>query len=188
MRVAIYGGSFDPPHVAHALAVAYLLVVGRFDRVVVVPVHAHAFDKSLAPFPDRVAMCERMLDFTSRAEVSRVEESLLPPNYTLHTVEALAAAHPDWQLALVVGSDVLAETHRWHRFDRIQQLAPLHVLGRQGHPHPAAPPAVLPEVSSTHVRQLLSRPSSPAIDRELAALLPARVLDYLRSHRIYPCA
>ncbi len=187
MRVAVYGGSFDPPHVAHALAVAYLLVAGRFERVVAVPVFSHAFDKALAPFDDRVRMCELALGFTPRAEVSRVEERLEPPSYTLHTVERLAREHPDWRLELVVGSDVLGETHRWHQFSRLVDLAPLHVLGRRGFPHPEAPPAVLPEVSSTRVRALLASPPSPEVERELGALVPGAVLDHVRTRRLYQC-
>ncbi len=187
MHVAIYGGSFDPPHVAHALAVAYLLVVGRFERVVVVPVHSHAFDKSLAPFDDRVRMCELALAFTTRVEVSRVEERLEPPSYTLHTVQQLAREHPAWRLRLVVGADVLGETPRWHQFSRLVELAPLYVLGRQGFPHPEAPPPVLPEVSSTEIRALLARPPSPEVDRLLGALVPAAVLDHVRARRLYAC-
>jgi nicotinate-nucleotide adenylyltransferase len=188
MRVALYGGSFDPPHVAHVLAVAYLLAIGRFERVVVVPVHAHAFDKALAPYEDRVRMCELAFAFSPRIEVSRVEERLGGPSYTLRTIELLASEQPDWQLELVVGSDVLGETHRWHRFDRIQALSPLFVLGRRGHPHPAAPPAVLPEVSSTYVRNLMGEPVTPSVERELGVLVPAPVLEHARARGLYACA
>ena len=57
-RVAIFGGSFNPPHVAHALAVVYALSVAPIDEVLVVPVFRHPFSKELAPFEDRVRMCE----------------------------------------------------------------------------------------------------------------------------------
>ncbi|MBN2192457.1 MAG: nicotinate-nicotinamide nucleotide adenylyltransferase [Polyangiaceae bacterium] len=187
MRVALYGGSFDPPHVAHVLAVVYLRIVGRFDRVVVVPVYFHAFDKALAPFDERVRMCELAFDSLREVEVSRVEERLHPPSYTLHTIEQLILENPTWRFELVVGSDVLGETHKWHCFERIQELAPLFVLGRQGHPHPIAPPAVLPEVSSSHVRSLLRGARVGAADRELSALVPADVLDYVQRRGLYRC-
>jgi nicotinate-nucleotide adenylyltransferase len=182
MRVAIYGGSFDPPHVSHVLAVAYALAVGGFERVVVVPVFHHAFDKELTSFDDRVRMCELALAALP-AEVSRVEQQLAPPSYTLHTVERLAVDHPEWELSLVVGSDVLHESQKWHRFDRLVELAPLFVLGRAGHEHSAAPPPVLPEVSSTLIRELLR--ARPPLDQRALALVPRAVLQYIERHGLY---
>ncbi len=181
MKVAVYGGSFDPPHVSHVLAAAYALAIGDFDRVVVVPVFQHAFDKELTAFQHRVRMCE--LAFAALpVDVSMVERDLAPPSYTLHTIERLLTEHPAWQPSLVVGSDVLHESHKWHRFDRLVALAPLFVLGRAGHPHPDAPPPVLPEVSSTEVRELLRR---RPLDPRASALVPASVVRYAEVNGLY---
>ena len=182
MKVAVYGGSFDPPHVSHVLAVAYVLAVGGFERVIVVPVFRHAFDKALAPFEHRVRMCELALRGLP-VEVSRVEERLAPPSYTLHTVQQLADDHPGWELSLVVGSDVLHETHKWHRFDRLVELSPLFVLGRAGHDHVGAPPSVLPEVSSSEVRELLRQ--RPPLDPRVRALVPQEVIHHIETHGLY---
>src|SRR5688572_21772618 len=114
MDVAFYGGSFDPPHVAHVLAASYVLATGAFERVLVVPVPAHALDKRLAPFEDRVEMCELALGWLPGVEVSRIEQSLPLPSRTLYTLKALKSAHPDWSLRLVIGADVLLETQKWH--------------------------------------------------------------------------
>jgi len=56
--VAIFGGSFDPPHISHVLAAVYASKVGGFEQVLVVPVFEHAFAKQLTPFAHRVALCE----------------------------------------------------------------------------------------------------------------------------------
>ena len=185
MRVALFGGSFDPPHVSHVLATVYLRSAGDFDRVLVVPVFRHAFDKSPVPFEHRVRMARIALGWVPGVEVSPIEQQLPPPNYTLHTVEHILAEHPDWSLHLVVGSDVLHETHRWHQFDRLVELAPLYVLGRAGHPHPAAPAAVLPALSSSQVRELLASRDDPAVWDELLRLVPRAVLEYLTLHGLY---
>src|SRR5262245_26957550 len=103
MRVAFYGGSFDPPHVAHVLAAAYMLAVG-FERVLVVPVFGHAFDKVLAPFEHRVKMCELCLSPFAGVEVSSIEASLGKPSRTLYTLRALSELHPDWQFRLAIGA------------------------------------------------------------------------------------
>jgi nicotinate-nucleotide adenylyltransferase len=183
MQVALFGGSFNPPHVAHILGAAYLLSVPAFDRVLVVPVYEHAFDKSLAPFDDRVEMCRLALSWLPGVEVSRVEERLARPSRTLNTVEHLLQAHPDWQLRLVVGADVLAEVDKWYRFEDVQRLAPVYALGRAGGEVPGPRP-VLPDVSSTEVRRLLAS-ADPDDARTLDALLPRAVHDYILRRGLY---
>ncbi len=138
--VAIYGGSFDPPHVSHVLGAVYALAVGGFDQVLVVPVFEHAFHKRLTPFEHRVRLCELAFAGIEGVLVSPLERELQTPSLTLRTVEHLAALHPDWSLRLLVGSDVLLETSKWHAFDRISVLAPPYVLARPGYPHPIRKP------------------------------------------------
>src|SRR6476660_232974 len=113
MNVALFGGSFDPPHVGHVLAVSYALSTGPFDGLLVVPVLAHAFGKHLAPYEHRVAMTALAMSDLPRATVSTVEETLGAPSRTLRTVQHLKQAHPDWNLRLVVGADVHLERHEW---------------------------------------------------------------------------
>jgi len=185
VRVALYGGSFDPPHVAHVMAATYLISVGGFDRVLVVPVFSHPFAKALAPYERRLRLCELALGWMPGVEISAVERSLETPSLTLRTLQHLQTAHPDWQMRLVVGSDVLAETGKWHAFDEVRALAPPLVLGRVGHPHPAAGPEVLPQVSGTEVRDLLARRAEPEAAARLGALVPSQVLEYIEQHAMY---
>ena len=58
MTTAIFGGSFNPPHLAHVLAVTVVRAREEVDRVLVIPTYQHPFAKSLAPYDDRVKMCE----------------------------------------------------------------------------------------------------------------------------------
>lgn len=177
MRVAFYGGSFDPPHVGHLLSAVYALALG-FDKVLVVPVFEHAFGKQMAPFDARVALCRACFRGIEGVEVSELEATLERPSYTVRTLERLTAEHPDWELRVLVGSDVLAETHAWHEFERVQALAPLFVLPRRGHEAPELGPAVLPEVSSSEVRELLAARHASADARgRLERLVPRAVLD-----------
>jgi nicotinate-nucleotide adenylyltransferase len=178
-RVAIFGGSFNPPHVGHVLAVAYVLATCDVERLVVVPAHKHPFGKPLAPFDDRVRMCELAVALMPRAEVSRIEETL--DGLTLHTLEALKSAHADWDLRLVMGADILLESDKWFRFDDVKKLAPPIILGRAGVTHADAPHAVLPEISSTRVRELARSKSWD----ELAPLVPRAVIDHIRARGLY---
>ncbi len=185
VQVGVYGGSFNPPHVAHVLGAAYVLSCTEVSELLIVPVCHHAFSKDLAPFEDRVAMAELALGWLPGVRVSGIEAELPRPSYSLNTLTELARRHPDWQLRFVIGSDVLHERDKWHDFEGIAKLAPLLVLGRAGFEHPEAPAAILPDVSSTRIRELLGQPSSPSRDAELSRFVPRRVLDYVEAHGLY---
>lgn len=191
--VAVYGGSFNPPHVAHVLAVAYARSVVPVDRVLVVPVYRHPFAKEVAPFERRLAMCRLAFEWIPGCVVSDVEAVLGGESRTLRTLEHLTLEHPEWRLRLLVGADVLADLPKWHRFDKIAELAPPIVLGRMGierEPAPTgpsealglrAPEPVLPRVSSTEIRAAFAAGDLDSI----RALVPASVLAYAVEYGLY---
>ena len=181
VNVAVFGGSFNPPHLGHVLACALLSAAYDVDCVLVVPTYLHPFAKSLAPFADRLRMCELGMAGLARVTVSRVEEEIGGESRTLRTVEHLSAAHPDWSLRLVIGADILAEAPRWFGFDAIAKIAPLIVLARAGVETPGAGPPLLPHVSSTQVRDAIARGAY----EEVKHLVPRDVLAYVREHGLY---
>jgi nicotinate-nucleotide adenylyltransferase len=183
--VAIYGGSFDPPHISHVLAAVYALKVGGFDQVLVVPVYEHAFQKRLSQFEHRVRLCELSFAGIQGVEVSTVERELATPSLTLRTLEHLAAVHPDWAMRLLVGSDVLSDTQKWHAFERIAELAPPYIVARPGYEHPDQHAALLPDVSSTRIRDSLARRTEPESEAVLAAAIPRAALAYIDEHGLY---
>jgi nicotinate-nucleotide adenylyltransferase len=184
VRVAFFGGSFNPPHVAHLLAAVYALSVAPVDQVLVVPVYKHPFAKELAPFEERLAMCELAMGWIPRVTVSSVERDLGGESLTLRTLRHLAAAHPEWRMRLLVGSDVLPDLGKWHRFDEIAKIAAPLVLPRAG---ASSEDPVLPEVSSTRVRELFSAAASGdgAGHAELAKLVPRSVLEHALARGLY---
>ncbi|HXN33753.1 MAG TPA: nicotinate-nicotinamide nucleotide adenylyltransferase [Polyangiaceae bacterium] len=181
MNIAVFGGSFNPPHIAHVLACALVLSTEDVDRLLVVPAYQHPFAKSLAAFDDRVTMCELAMAWMPRVEVSRVEEELGGESRTLRTLEHLANAHKEWSLRLVIGADLLAEVPRWFGFDAIEKLAPPIVLGRAGMNASGVGRALLPDVSSTQVRAAIG---SGAWD-EAAQIVPRSVLAHIRAKGLY---
>lgn len=176
--VAVYGGSFDPPHVAHTLVCAYVLAAHDVERVLVVPTRSHPFDKPLAPFDHRLRMCELAFADLRRVELSDIERTLPEPSLTLRTLQALQARRPGTQLRLVMGSDLLAETASWHAFEEVAALAPPLIVGRAGYA-PKDDSPLLPEVSSTEVRRRL-RAGLPT-----CGLLGPSVSAYAREHALY---
>jgi nicotinate-nucleotide adenylyltransferase len=182
--VAVFGGSFNPPHLGHVLLAALLTSMEAADHILVIPTFIHPFHKPLAPFADRVQMCRLAMGWIPDLEVSSVEEELGGESRTLRTLEHLATLHPGWSMRLVMGADLLREAPAWHAFDRIKELAPPLVVGRAGvvgrdEANAKAPPSLLPEISSTQVRALVAAEAWT----ELETKVPHAVLAYLRSHR-----
>ena len=181
MTIAVFGGSFNPPHLAHVLAVTVVLARFEVSRMLVVPTFQHPFAKSLAPYDDRVRMCELAMGWLTRVEISRVEEELGGESRTLRTIEHLRRAHPGESLRLVMGADIVVESAKWYGFDRIAELAPPIVLGRVGVDYAGAPMAILPAISSTDVRAKIAEGRYEQVEE----LVPKDVLAYVKSRRIY---
>jgi nicotinate-nucleotide adenylyltransferase len=178
-RVALLGGSFNPPHVGHLMAALYVRATRPIDEVWLVPSFNHPFGKDLAPFDDRVAMCALMAaDCGPWLQVSRAEAEVGGEGRTIELLEWLLPRHPDTRFEFVIGSDILNDLPKWRAWDRIQQLVDVLVLYRAGYPSPQAVGPPMAEVSSTEIRQALAEGRRPE------HLVPRRVLEYLASKRL----
>lgn len=152
MEIAVYGGSFNPPHLGHAMVAAWTLWSGRCEQVWLLPAFRHAFDKELASFELRVQLCQRMAEEVHPGIlVCTAEQDLPVPSYTYNTLCALRLRHPEHRFRLVVGADTLDTTQAWHRWHDIEaEFTPI-VVGRQGYRDVADAPN-FPDISSTDIR------------------------------------
>jgi len=182
-RIALLGGSFNPPHVAHQMACLWVLSTEQADQVWLVPCFRHPFHKPLAPFEHRFQMCTLAAQDLppGRVLVSRIEEELAGESRTLITIQHLRQRHPEHAFRLVIGSDILPERSAWYGFEQIEELAPPLIVGRSGYPSPKELPE-LPAVSSSRIRQMLDR------GEDVSPLLPAGVLRYVQAHQLYAAA
>jgi nicotinate-nucleotide adenylyltransferase len=178
MRVAFFGGSFNPPHIAHQLAALYVLETSGVDELWFVPCFRHPFEKALAPYEHRLRMCElAVASLGSRAKVSEIEGSLGNESRTLLTIKALQSAHPQHQFHLVVGTDIKRELPLWYGAEELLATVPLIVVGRGGYEREET--IQMPSVSSTEVRARL------AAGKSVSGLLSSTIERYLREHHLY---
>ncbi|MFV8756447.1 DUF2520 domain-containing protein [Nannocystaceae bacterium ST9] len=186
--LAVLGGSFNPPHLGHALLTGYLFARALADRVLVAPCWDHPLGKQLIPFERRMSWTRLAMAHgrDDRVEVSAIERELAHrsggrPSYTLELLAEVARRNPDHRVRLVLGSDITAsgEVARWHRWDAIvREFEPI-VVPRVGWSAPGE--AALPEISSTVVRERFAairagHESVEQAERELEGMLPAAVL------------
>ncbi|WP_034410977.1 nicotinate (nicotinamide) nucleotide adenylyltransferase [Derxia gummosa] len=201
-RIGVFGGTFDPPHVAHiALATAALERLA-LDRVLFV-VSGSPWQKSgVSPAPQRLRMMELALAqapaaLRGHAEVERCELDRAGPSYTADTLALLRRRYgPDAVLMLLIGSDQFRNLPSWHRYDELPALAHIAVADRAGMPAPNLPPRALPEgpaggtvsfempsidLSATGLRAALAAGDRPSV----AAMIAPAVLDYIDEHQLY---
>ncbi len=179
--IAILGGSFNPPHVAHLMAAYWTLATQDVSEVWLLPSFRHPFGKELAPFEDRVRMCELAVRAIRGAAVCTAEAELANDplvGKTARTLEHLRAKHPTHDFSLVVGADVLPETDKWYRWDRVQALARIVIVGREGYPPVPGAPS-LPAISSTEIRARLAR------GEDVSGLVPRKVGEYAAEKGLY---
>ncbi len=179
-RIALLGGSFNPPHVAHQMAALWALSCADMDQVWLMPCYRHPFGKELVHFPRRVEMCElACAPFADRqVSVTSVEAEDPDETRTLFTLRLLQERHPEHSFALLIGADILAEKESWYRFDEIERLAEVLVLGRGGYPAVDGAPT-LPDVSSREIRRRL------AAREDVSHLVPEDVRQYIGYHALY---
>jgi nicotinate-nucleotide adenylyltransferase len=169
------------------MAMLYVLATAEVDELLMMPCFRHPFEKQLAPFEHRWAMCERAVEpLGRRVTVSDLEYRLGGESRTLNTVKALLGERPGVRVAVVIGSDLMAERERWYGWSELSALAEFIVVGRAGTAMGVAaagegdaPPLHIPNISSSEVRDRLARGQS------VSTWVPACVLDYIAAHGLY---
>jgi nicotinate-nucleotide adenylyltransferase len=170
MRIALFGGSFAPPHLGHVLAASYVLATARPDALWVLPAVRHPYDKQLPPLELRLELCR--LAFASLVGVSvRDDEARNPSGFTIDLVEALDRAHPGTQWLLVGGTDTARDMPKWKRGAELLRLVEVVAVPRRGYDDASV--TALPAISSTLIRTRRAA-GDPCRD-----LLPAAVAEAL---------
>ncbi len=200
MRVAIFGGTFDPIHSAHLEMARHAADQYRFDRVLFIPAGNPPHKRADASFEHRYRMVELACAADPRFVASRLEEGTAK-SYTIDTIERVkaasaaapyadapnAAANTDANSALffIIGSDAFAEIQTWRRWQDVIRAVEFIVVARPGHEITGPSGArvhrlesVELPVSSSDIRDALARGESPAE-------LPPAIADYIRDHRLY---
>ena len=187
MKLAIFGGTFDPIHEAH-LAIARA-AADRFhlDRVLFVPAFhpPHKHGVTHAPYEDRVRMAELACAIDPRFEVSRLEEGTAR-SYSIDTIgKVQSRLAPGDELYFLIGADAFSEIRTWHRWPEVARGVRFLVVSRPGHQY-----GVPPEVSCDRIDQVALPVSSSTIRRQLASGarpdgIPPAVLEYASAHHLY---
>ena len=132
VRVGVFGGTFDPPHVGHRIVAMDVVENVPFDRLIIVPAARPPHRDATLPGDVRLDLVRRAFVGDARLEVSDIEFRRDALSYTVDTLERIGAQHPDARLFLVLGSDQYEGLSGWWRPERIVEQAELVVMRRSG--------------------------------------------------------
>ena len=132
MRIGLFGGTFDPPHVGHLLAASDAHERLRLDRLIFIPAAQQPLKagRPMATPEVRLRMLRAMLDGDARFDVDPAEIERSGLSFTVDTLTAYAERLPDAERFFLVGADSLATFTSWREPARILSLARLVVLTR----------------------------------------------------------
>ena len=187
MKIAIFGGTFDPVHSAHLTLAREAARAFGLGRVLFVPASRppHKSGATVAGYEDRYRMVELVCQGEPSFEASRLEEGQ-ERSYSIDTIERVRAvlALGD-ELFFLIGADAFAEITTWRRWQDVVREVRFIVAARPGHDYTVPPGAAVERldtmalaVSSSSIRARLAAGESP---REL----PAPVLAYIRERGLY---
>ena len=127
--IALYGGSFDPPHLAHEAIVKALRELGFIDKVVVMPTYLNPFKETYtAPAELRLQWLQDIFSSYKDVEVSSYEVDLKKKVPTIMTVKHLLNSYD--KIYLVIGADNLKSLHQWYNYDELKKLVTFIVVTR----------------------------------------------------------
>jgi nicotinate-nucleotide adenylyltransferase len=196
VRIGVFGGTFNPPHLGHLVCGQEAYVQLDLDLVLLIPVfippHKPLEDE---PGPEhRLELCRLAVAGDPRFAVSALETSRPGPSYTVDTLQELHANEPDNELFLILGGDVAAGLPRWRAPEDVVALATPAVANRRGTPRARAEEALSRLPDGARAR-FFSMPwigvSSTMIRRRVKAglairyLVPDAVAAYIEAKGMY---
>lgn len=197
LRLGIFGGTFDPPHVGHLVLAAESLHQLKLDQVlwVLTPDPPHKKNLRITPLETRLEMLQACLQDAPEFNLSRVDIDRPAPHFALDTMRLLAAEYPNTELFYLMGSDSLHDLPNWHKpLEFIRQCKSIGVMHRPGdltrldEVESQLPGislkvrwvlAPLLEIASSDIRQ------RAAGGRPFRFFLPPSVYELIQKHQLY---
>lgn len=135
MRIGLFGGTFNPPHVGHLLLAEGAREELRLDEVLWIPAHLppHKPVEGNVSAEDRCRMVERAIEGHPHFRICRVELDRPPPSYTIDTILKLQADRPGNEWFFLLGTEAAERLPTWRQADQLHSLVQFVAVPRPGH-------------------------------------------------------
>ena len=165
--IALYGGSFDPPHLGHEAVVKALLQLEEIDEIIVMPTYLSPFKESVfADAKRRLEWLREIFSSYERVLVDAFEVQKGEKTPTIKTVEYLLKSYEC--IYVVIGADMLESLQRWHQFDALKRKVNFIVTTRDGIkiPQEFIQLKIDKDISSTALRRKMNKEQLCTINAE----------------------
>ncbi len=133
MRIAIFGGSFDPIHVAHVAIVESALDKLDIDKLIIVPTYLNPFKNSFNLNPEtRFELLKKVFHKFKNVEISDYEINQQKTSYSFNTVNYLKNLYKPSKIYLIIGEDNINDLDKWYKYDELKKLVEFVVASRTG--------------------------------------------------------
>ena len=193
-RLGVFGGAFDPPHVAHVALAQAALEQLQLDQLRIFPTgQAWHKPQAMSAPEHRLAMTRLAFGHLPRTLIDERELRRPGPTYTIDTLRELKAEQPAAQLFLVMGEDQAVSLTRWREWEAILDLAVICMAARlSAQASAGAAQPALPVQARLRLLRLPNMPESATEVRErvaartgIAHLVPPAVASYIEQHHLY---
>ncbi|NJD58271.1 MAG: nicotinate (nicotinamide) nucleotide adenylyltransferase [Anaerolineales bacterium] len=197
MRVGVFGGTFDPPHIGHQILAEEAAAQLNLDQVlwVLTPYPPHKTTLRITHTDDRMSMVLLAIAGNAKFSLSRVDIDRPPPHYAADTVQLLREKSPRDEFIYLMGADSLNDLPTWHEPKRFTSLCQgLGVMGRPGEGSDLSTVVIeipgirekitfldtpLIEISGTDIRNRV------ALGKPVRYFLPENIFHYILNHKLY---
>jgi len=183
MRIAIYGGTFDPVHHGHLILAREAIETLRLQRVIFVPAAVSPFKESapVASSEIRLSMLRAATKDEIGFSVDDCELRRPPPSYTIDTIEDIQRRERDAEIYCLIGEDNVAELAKWHRFAELEKIVRFVVLDRTGRPFNYSYEIIRRriDISATEIRNRV------ASGQSIRYFVPQAVEEIIRREKLY---
>ena len=200
MKIAIFGGSFNPVHNGHINIVREVTKAVMLDKIFIMPTFISPFKKTdntyIANGNLRFEMCRLAFKDMENVTVSNYELSKKDVSYTIHTLEYFHKKFPNDDLYFIMGSDMLKSLHLWYHFEDIMKLCTIIAASRVTHQSDFDELTKIAEklrqygeillvntsafeVSSTIIREKIIK------NEDISCYVPQNVVKYILNNKLY---
>lgn len=136
MKIGLFFGTFDPPHLGHFEIVKKLINTKNFEEIWIVlsPLSPFKQNNLITSFHHRTVMLQKTFLDLNNVKICDVELKLSQPNYTIETLNYLQKSFPNYKYSIIMGSDNFNKIHLWKDSQKIIKKFPLFVYPRKDHP------------------------------------------------------
>ncbi|MDI9335533.1 MAG: nicotinate (nicotinamide) nucleotide adenylyltransferase [Gammaproteobacteria bacterium] len=196
-KIALFGGSFDPPHRGHIQIIHTALETLELEHLYVIPIGIPTAlkNRELTPAHHRLNMCQLAFHSIPKVSICTFELLTAQTSYTYLTIQAFTSQFPQADLYLILGEDNFRHRFRWKNWHEIEKQVQLVVIARKLLTDEAVALDLTPskclyiqipviaDISSTQLRYGIKHRTMA--ESVLTSHLPPEVIDYIQTHQLY---